>query len=58
MFEEAAVHGDEILAAAFYERWPARTTAAAALVQAQQVLRAQTTDPFLWAPHALFGDWN
>ena len=23
-----------------------------------RALRAETGDPFLWAPHAFFGDWR
>jgi CHAT domain-containing protein/tetratricopeptide (TPR) repeat protein len=45
-------------ARAFYERWVGGEPPSAAVVHAQQALRAETDDPFLWAPHAFFGDWR
>ena len=33
-------------------------TSSATVVHAQEALRAETDDPFLWAPHAFFGDWR
>jgi hypothetical protein len=45
-------------ARAFYRRWIGGEPPAAAVVHAQQELRAATSDPFLWAPHAFFGDWH
>jgi tetratricopeptide (TPR) repeat protein len=43
---------------AFYEGWTAGNPVATAVLRAQQALRVQTPDPFLWAPHAFFGDWR
>jgi tetratricopeptide (TPR) repeat protein len=45
-------------AAAFYEHWKAGESAAASVLWAQQALCAKTADPYLWAPHACFGDWR
>jgi tetratricopeptide (TPR) repeat protein len=45
-------------ARAFYQRWTAGEPVAAAVLQSQHTLRAETSDPFLWAPHAFFGDWR
>jgi tetratricopeptide (TPR) repeat protein len=45
-------------AQAFYQRWTAGEPAAAAVLRSQHTLRAETSDPFLWAPHAFFGDWR
>jgi CHAT domain/TPR repeat len=45
-------------AQAFYQHWTAGEPAAAAVLRSQHGLRAQTSDPFLWAPHAFFGDWR
>jgi tetratricopeptide (TPR) repeat protein len=47
-------------ARAFYEAWRRddRASPAAAVVDAQGKLRSETADPFLWAPHAFFGDWH
>lgn len=42
----------------FYEYWRNGISPAAAVVKAQQALRIQTSDPFLWGPHAHFGDWH
>jgi tetratricopeptide (TPR) repeat protein len=42
----------------FYQRWTAGEPAAAAVLRSQQTLRTETSDPFLWAPHAFFGDWR
>lgn len=42
----------------FYERWVGGEPPSAAVVHAQEALRAETDDPFLWAPHAFFGDWR
>jgi tetratricopeptide (TPR) repeat protein len=45
----------------FYADWNASSqgvSPARAVLRAQTTLRQETTDPFLWAPHAFFGDWR
>ena len=48
----------QAFARSFYDHFAAGHPLAAAVVQAQETLRAETPDPFLWAPHAFFGDWR
>ena len=42
----------------FYRRLSADCDVASATITAQHDLRAATSDPFLWAPHAYFGEWR
>jgi tetratricopeptide (TPR) repeat protein len=45
-------------AESFYRHWMSDgLTACRSVTCAQDELRAETTDPFLWAPHAHFGNW-